>query len=159
MSAEQLRSAIVSLQSTQDAVDRMQDTENLRQLMRLALQATNDAEMLEIFQIKRQEMPEAIKTLQRALERVIEREREPPGPVVESRAPPLLRRFSTRKDAKSTDPQRMQTMDSTSSSSGSIGSVGKQDTLHREFLECGIDALRRMSRGVETNLPSWTITK
>ncbi|KAF4568598.1 hypothetical protein EYR40_009997 [Pleurotus pulmonarius] len=34
-----------------------------------------------------------------------------------------------------------------------------KDTLDREFMESGIDALRRMSKGVETTLPSWTITQ
>ncbi|KIM41815.1 hypothetical protein M413DRAFT_138529 [Hebeloma cylindrosporum] len=36
-----------------------------------------------------------------------------------------------------------------------------RDTLHQEFLESGIDALRRMSAGnhLATNLPCWTITK
>jgi len=36
-----------------------------------------------------------------------------------------------------------------------------RDTLHQEFLESGIDALRRMSAGnrLVTNLPCWTITK
>ena len=35
------------------------------------------------------------------------------------------------------------------------------DTLHQEFLESGIDALRRMSAGnhLATKLPCWTITK
>ena len=36
----------------------------------------------------------------------------------------------------------------------------QKDTLHQEFIESGIDALRRMSKGAETTtLPSWTITK
>jgi hypothetical protein len=33
-----------------------------------------------------------------------------------------------------------------------------RDTLDREFIEGGIDALRRMSKGGEM-LPSWTITR
>lgn len=32
------------------------------------------------------------------------------------------------------------------------------DTIHREFVESGIDCLRRMS-GEDTTVPSWTITK
>jgi len=45
---------------------------------------------------------------------------------------------------------------------GSIKDNGAiPDTLHQEFLESGIDALRRMSAGnhLVTNLPCWTITK
>ena len=46
-----------------------------------------------------------------------------------------------------------------------IGSIKENgaipDTLHQEFMESGIDALRRMSAGnhLVTNLPCWTITK
>lgn len=159
MSAEQLKSSITQLQSVQDATDRAQDAESLRQLIRLALQTTNDAEMLELFQIKRQEMPDAIKTLQRALERVIEHERqEAQSPLVENRSP-TSRRMSMKELAFGRSPQRKRTIDSWSSSSGSLGSAVEKDTLHREFLECGIDTLRRMSRDVETDLPSWTITR
>jgi abelson tyrosine-protein kinase 1 len=40
------------------------------------------------------------------------------------------------------------------------GSDGRpRDTLDREFIESGIDALRRVSNGPDTSLPSWTITK
>jgi abelson tyrosine-protein kinase 1 len=42
--------------------------------MRAALQTNNDVQMIEVLQVGREEMPEAIKTLQRALER--EREKE-----------------------------------------------------------------------------------
>ncbi len=155
MSADQLRAALASLHAAQNTADFFQDTENLRQLMRLALQTTSDTEMLEILQIKRPEMPEAIKTLQRALERVIEREREPEAPIIPNKPTPLLRRFTKKEPPVS----GLQRGDSVSSSSGSTGSGSKGDALDKEFLETGIDALRRMSRGVETNLPSWTITK
>lgn len=33
-----------------------------------------------------------------------------------------------------------------------------KDTLHQEFIEAGIDALRRMSDCAATDLPYWTIT-
>jgi hypothetical protein len=128
--------------------------------MRSALQTTSDADVLDLLQIKREDMPEAIKTLQRALERTVERRREPPETPAVATKPPLRRRFTLRKDdGAGTSPQRVQTFDSTSSSSGSAGTADSKDTLEREFLESGIDALLRMSRGVETNLPSWTITK
>jgi len=42
--------------------------------MRTALQTTNDVQMIEVLQVGREEMPEAIKTLQRALEREVEKE-------------------------------------------------------------------------------------
>ncbi len=43
--------------------------------MRTALQANNDAEMIRVLQVGRDEMPEAIKMLQRASEKEVERER------------------------------------------------------------------------------------
>ncbi|KAJ3573275.1 hypothetical protein NP233_g2522 [Leucocoprinus birnbaumii] len=165
MSADQLQAAIASLQLAQNASDRAQDSENLRQLMRLALHTTRDADIMDILQIKRQDMPEAIKTLQRALERVCDRDRDVENPPSVAPAPapttkpPLYKRFSILKDDKARAAQkRAGTFDSTSSGSGSLG-AGKGDTLDREFLESGIEALVRMSRGFETNLPSWTITK
>lgn len=115
--------------------------------------------MLELFQIKRQEMPDAIKTLQRALERVIEHDQqEAQTPTVDTKTP-MSRKMSMKERALGRSPRRMQTIDSWSSSSGSVGSAGERDTLHREFLECGIDTLRRMSQSIEPDLPSWTITK
>ena len=161
MSEEQLRAAIASLHLAQNISDQARDTENLRQLMRLALHTTRDADILDILQIKRQDMPEAIKSLQRALERVTERDRERQSSVVVTpKPPPVLRKFSSAKDGKATpSQQRSRTIDSNSSSATSLASAGKGDTLDREFLESGIEALVRMSRGVDTNLPSWTITK
>jgi len=161
MSEEQLRAAIASLHLAQNISDQARDTENLRQLMRLALHTTRDADILDILQIKRQDMPEAIKSLQRALERVTERDRERQSSVVVTpKPPPVLRKFSSAKDGKATSSQqRSGTIDSNSSSATSLASAGKGDTLDREFLESGIEALVRMSRGVDTNLPSWTITK
>ena len=50
------------------------DFVDLCQLMRAALQTSNDVQMIEVLQVGREEMPEAIKTLRRALER--EREKE-----------------------------------------------------------------------------------
>ena len=154
---------------------------DLRQLIRAALQTTSDAEMLKVLQIGRQEMPDAIKTLQRALERVVERERTGEGMGMEESldSPPrgvvlgkVVRRVSTKDDGVGGEVNYAEAMlniespgaSSSSSSSGTAGGGGRggkvmKDTLDREFIESGIDALRRMSRGMETNLPSWTITK
>ena len=45
---------------------------DLHQLMRTALAANDDVAMIEVLQIARSEMPKAIKTLERALEHVVE---------------------------------------------------------------------------------------
>jgi hypothetical protein len=90
--------------------------------MRAALETGSDADMVCFLQIAREEMLEAIKTLQRALESGI------------FECPPGIH--------------------------GADQPGHQKDTLHQEFIESGIDALRRMSKGAETTtLPSWTITK
>jgi abelson tyrosine-protein kinase 1 len=114
--------------------------------MRAALAANGDADMIEVLQIARSEMPEAIKTLQRALERVVEDNRveaeESHTGLVSS---PLHLRFEARQ--------------STNSGSDDIENRRSADTLDREFIESGIDALRRLSTGTDLGLPSWTITR
>ena len=138
------------------------DLADLRQLMRAALQTTSDAQMLEVLQIGRQEMPDAIKTLQRALERVAERDSDgvevPPGPnVVVAK---VVRKVSLKEvEGPGGRQKRSKTIISIDSSSTTSSSCGPRDTLDREFIENGIDALQRMSRGYATSLPSWTITK
>ena len=142
----------------------MHDAVDLRQLMRTALQANSDVEMIRILQVGRDEMPEAIKTLQRALEKEVERERLEDEaavlvpaidvPQIVQPDPDGLKRSST---VHSTGSQ-------TSRTSSSVGtgrsSRAPRDTLDREFIETGIDALRRLSgAAVELALPSWTITR
>lgn len=124
-------------------------------------------------------MPEAIKTLQRALEREVHdssantvtppaslSRRNSKAPALKrtmsDRRPDVHRRFSKRTSTTAKPVAREGTIDSHTSSS----SEGRtRDTLDREFIESGIDALRRVSlsgRGgkvVEKSLPSWTITR
>ncbi|KAF5381779.1 hypothetical protein D9615_005379 [Tricholomella constricta] len=59
-----------TLHVSQDTVDAAKDSADLRALMRTALQTSSDVEILGVLQIGREEMPEAIKVLQRVLERV-----------------------------------------------------------------------------------------
>ncbi|KAG6879267.1 hypothetical protein C0992_003940, partial [Termitomyces sp. T32_za158] len=59
-----------TVQASQDAQDLAHDSEDLRTLIRAALRTGSDVEIFRLLQIAREEMPEAIKTLQRALERV-----------------------------------------------------------------------------------------
>ncbi|KAI9434573.1 hypothetical protein H4582DRAFT_1818451 [Lactarius indigo] len=130
---ESVRETLNALRATQNAQDRAHDAADLRQLMRAALATNDDASMIEALQIARSEMPEAIKTLQRALERVVE---DGQLDAEESTTPLLLApAFDTGASRRSAD------------------------TLEREFIETGIDALRRMSRGTDLGLPSWTITR
>ncbi|KAH9014502.1 hypothetical protein EDB85DRAFT_1876352 [Lactarius pseudohatsudake] len=128
-----VRLTLNALRATQNAQDRAHDAADLRQLMRTALATNDDASMIDALQIARSEMPEAIKTLQRALERVVE---DGQLDAEESTTPLLL--------APAFDPG---------------ASRRSADTLDREFIETGIDALRRMSRGTDLGLPSWTVTR
>lgn len=172
------------------------DLVDLRRLLRTALQAGSDVQMIEVLQVGRDEMPEAIKTLQRALEREVEKDGAPaaavdadPGPAGDKgkgkekeRAVGLGleaegRRASApaasaaagaaagdglerRKTVASQGTAKTNSWSLTASGSGSSGLDGQppRDTLDREFIESGIDALRRVSRG-PGSLPSWTITK
>lgn len=135
------------------------DTADLRQLMRAALQTTSDVEMLEMLQVGHQEMPDAIKTLQRALEHIRER-----GDEYVELSPRSYAVATVLKEAPGTSESRkrsdtMTSIDTLSTISSIHSLERRKDTLDREFIENGIDALRRMSHGVETSLPSWTITK
>ncbi|KAF9562878.1 hypothetical protein CPC08DRAFT_633569 [Agrocybe pediades] len=110
----QVMPVLQQLQTAQNSEDTKSDMEDLRRLIRAALESGSDAKLLSFLGIEKEEMPEAIKTLQRSLEK----------------------RTTT-------------------------GEETPMDTLHEEFLETGIEALRRMSAGNSfvTNLPVWTITK
>ncbi|KAJ6608484.1 hypothetical protein B0H10DRAFT_1815704, partial [Mycena sp. CBHHK59/15] len=146
--------ALRTIQETQDTLDRARDTADLRALMQDALAQSSDVEMLRVLQVGRAEMPEALKTLQRALERagVVNAAAASAQPAAHlSPAPP----GHTARGA----PPRSATLASSDSSGTSSTSSGlARDTLDREFIEGGIDALRRMSKG-GAMLPSWTITR
>jgi abelson tyrosine-protein kinase 1 len=134
--------ALVALQNTKD---RAHDMADLHQLMRAALAANDDVAMIEVLQIARSEMPEAIKTLERALERLVEN-----GELdTEESTTVLPSQHNTAGEANVpfVNP-------------GNIGaSHGSADELDCEFIETGIDALRRLSKGADLGLPSWTITR
>ncbi|KAL0058574.1 hypothetical protein AAF712_014737 [Marasmius tenuissimus] len=226
-SPSSLLKALETIRVHQNLSDAALDAQDLRNLMREALATGSDVEMLQVLGVGREEMPEAIKTMQRALEVVVEREsredeetrrlrefqtemvggfqqKNGDAGIAKPARPPVSRSSSARsgiptvhedgpamttssdlgngkggmKGKKSgvgmrrskTTSTRMSKSSSSSdsgisgvSAGGSGGSGGSQpkDTLDREFIESGIDALRRMSRGVdkELSLPSWTITR
>ena len=155
----QIIPTLTSLHSLQNLSDREMDAADLRQLMQAALQTTSDAEMIEVLQVGHEEMPEAIKTLQRALEHVTERDDDgfkasPSKSAVVTVLKEVEETGISRKRSET-----IHSFDTLSSMSSGYGSERRRDTLDREFIESGIDSLRRMSRGIETSLPSWTITK
>ncbi|KAG7443780.1 uncharacterized protein BT62DRAFT_995815 [Guyanagaster necrorhizus] len=205
------------LSAKQNEHDMTMDAADLRALLRNALSAGSDVQMVETLGVTREEMPEAIKTLQRALEKIVERqgsifssgdEADVEDHGVGSDGPSLatlskergkevatddaesissaghnhgklikmVRRISMQgreavlpvageiKRSKTVSTTRSSTSDSSTDSRRKrqeISSVKREDTLDQEFMESGIDALRRMSEGAEANLnlPSWTITR
>ena len=152
----QIIPALTSLHSLQNSSDREMDTADLRQLMRAALQTTSDVEMLEVLQVGRQEMPDAIKTLQRALEHVTERDDDA---VEASTSKSVVATVQKEVEGPDGSRKRSDTIDTLSTMSSGYSLERRRDALDKEFIESGIDCLRRMSRGTETSLPSWTITK
>ena len=135
-SPEEVAALLRAHQTRQDQSDWMNDMVDLGQTMQAALQTRSDAKMIEVLQVNHCEIPEAIKTLQRALERELDTEQT----VIENA------------EAHSEGPEPP-------NSDEFSGSSASTDTLVREFLESGIEALRRMGRGAELLLPSWAITQ
>lgn len=176
------------IHARQNKRDSTLDTAALRALMRNALQTNSDLEMINVLQVGRDEMPEAIKTLQRALERVIEKGSREATPEVDTEqvraevgvvvqadgvdsqnngkgkeSEPLIRTGTV----ESTESAGSTSTNTTTNSSKSH-SRASRDTLDQEFIESGIDSLRRLSTTLPPpsaldlnplSLPSWTITR
>jgi abelson tyrosine-protein kinase 1 len=137
-----------TLKAAQTAQDRAHDSADLRQLMRTAVAQNDDLAMIDVLQIARSEMPEAIKTLQRALERVVEDGR------TEVADESTVGTLASSSKQHPFDGDR-----SADSGNDRVESWHTTDTLDQEFIETGIDALRRLSTGTDLGLPSWTITR
>ncbi|KZS90817.1 hypothetical protein SISNIDRAFT_457444 [Sistotremastrum niveocremeum HHB9708] len=119
LASSDVLASIVEFRKKQEERAQNADAEDLRQILRAALRAEDDATMIEVLQVGRDEWPDAVKTLQRRLEE--EREKHSDGRIK--------------------------------------GPEAEVDTVHREFLEGGIECLRRMSGNQLESLPHWTITK
>ena len=143
--SESVSNTLRDLRAAQNAKDRAHDMADLHQLMRTALAANDDVAMIEVLQIARSEMPEAIRTLERALENVVEYGR------LDSEESTMALPSPWQEAGK-----------------GNGSSVGRSDmganfsgadTLDHKFIETGIHALRRLSKDADLGLPSWTITR
>ncbi|KZT05047.1 uncharacterized protein LAESUDRAFT_750759 [Laetiporus sulphureus 93-53] len=155
---EQIRATLQQVMAQQNEQDLASDIADMRQLMRSALQENNDVEMIRVLQVGRDEMPEAIKALQRALE--AETNREMIASELEDTV--MVASISSAAAGVGANLTRSMTVASVESkrtaSDRSNGSYRMpRDTLDREFMESGIDALRRISMA-DTSLPSWVIT-
>ncbi|KAF7355415.1 Protein kinase domain-containing protein [Mycena sanguinolenta] len=145
--------AICSIHLTQNALDLARDAADLRALMRDALATSSDVEMLRVLQKcpKRSRHCNALSKMWASLQQLPPSPDVPPGAPMQPAPPAYTPRGGV--------PERSATLSSSESSDTSSGGLTMpRDTLDREFIEGGIDALRRMSKGGEM-LPSWTITR
>ena len=138
-----------TLCATQNAQDRAHDKADLQQLMRTAVVANDDVAMIDVLQVAHSEMPEAIKTLERALEPIAEERR--------INTDVRLERSTVRQSPHQEERQG----NGPSVDPGGTGAASQfsADELDREFIKTGIDALRRLSKGADLDLPRWTITR
>ena len=140
---ESVHKTLHSLHAAQNAQDRARDAADLRQLMRTALAAKDDVAMFEVLQIAHSEMPEAIKTLERvAIEGKLDAEE-----ITKALISPQVVEEVGQGNGPSVDPSNTGTYQ------------WSANMLDREFIETGIGALRRLSKGADLGLPSWTITR
>ncbi|RPD52291.1 kinase-like protein [Lentinus tigrinus ALCF2SS1-7] len=139
---DQVLTQLQTVTAKQDELDAAFDAEDLRQQMRSALQANSDVEMIRTLEVSRDQMPEAIKALQRALEQKADDTAVDPENPQMLNPPPMVRDGSNASSDSARSRRSSHTL---------------RDTLDQEFMETGIDAMRRLS-GVEVPLPSWTIT-
>lgn len=111
------------------------DAADLKHVIQQALSSGSDAHLIETLQIQRPDIAEAVKTLQRALE------------------DPHLSTPSSRKSSNSSDSRSPVSVEQ-------LMAEHKDDmTIHREFMEEEIEALRNtFSSDIET-IPPWTITR
>ena len=143
---ESVRNTLRALCVSQNAQDRAHDTADLYQLMRAALAAKDDVAIIELFQIARSEVLEAMKSLHRTLTRFIE---DGQLDTEESTTAPPSHQHEDAGNGNDpfVDP-------------GDRGaSYSSEDKLDREFIESGLIALGRLSGHSVLGLPSWTITR
>lgn len=139
-----MRKELRDLRATENAHDRALDAADLRELMSTTLAENDDSAMINILQIEKSEMPEAITTLERAFERV--KEHGQLNAEESATVPPFSQQEVGKDNGFSVEPLNTGV------------SQCSTDTLDREFIETGIKALRRLSKGVNLDLPRWTIT-
>jgi abelson tyrosine-protein kinase 1 len=143
---ENVRDTLHAVCTEQNEQDRAHDMADLHRLMLTALRlaAKNDIAMIEVLQIARSEMPDAIKTLERALEHLCEDEQVD--------AEESTTALPSREEAGNDNGPALEPRNTGASHCSA-------DTLDRKFIVTGIDALRRLSKGADLGLPSWTITQ
>ena len=160
------------------------DAAYLRRLLTSALATNDDMQMIKVLQVSREEMPEALKALQRALEVEVDKEHEGLAVIEEASVDSTQgildgvsgvkgKGRATRQNTYDSSHSRTSTASkssasrsrtSTASKASTMLSHASRDTLDREFLESGIETLRRLSLRAgqpasALSLPPWTITR
>ncbi|KZV66764.1 kinase-like protein [Peniophora sp. CONT] len=139
-----VRWLLASYRRAQGIRDRNADFIDLRTLLSAALNERNDIAMIEVLQIGRDEMPEAIRTLQRVLQHDAENVRQHVHPTVAA-----------------VGPGRLQSDTTPAPDSNSSRGKSALEPFDRDFISTGIEALSRLTlnQGAEIAVPRWTITR
>lgn len=181
-----VRTKLYALRVQQNKADVARDAADLREVMSQALLEGSDAVMMSVLQVGRDEIPEAIKALQRALEKESSSQdlvfnQKDTFTTYQSRLSAIADESAERRgsapalgllqQSKFTAPRRKtvatlnlatdnrNAVHCTASTMGNESHTIQRDTLDREFMESGIDALRRLSHDGVSTLPNWTITR
>ena len=142
---ESVHQMLHTLRSAQNSQDSARDEADWRQLMRTARDANNDFAIFEALQIEPGEIPEVIKTLERVRDRIVK------GGHPDTEESTTALPSPPQEEAGKGNGPSVELGDKNPSQCGA-------DTLDREFIETGIDALQRLSQCTDLNLPNWTIT-
>jgi abelson tyrosine-protein kinase 1 len=141
---ESVRNTLHAMCAEQNVQDRGHDMAGLHRHMLTALMVNDSSAMIDVLQIVRSEMPDAFRTLEHALEHLCENEQED--------AEESTTALPSQEEAGNSNGPSLEPGNTDASHSSA-------DALHCEFIESGIDALRRLSKGTDLGLPSWTITR
>ncbi|TFY54870.1 hypothetical protein EVG20_g9534 [Dentipellis fragilis] len=146
LSRNRVAAELQTIRDQQNEQDRIQDLTHLRQLLRAAVQTNDDLSMVEILQIGRDEMPEAMNALERTLQGFISSSAEDDHVSRdERRRDRLLARIGLRRETERNTSSPMPAA----------------EDIDREFMQSGVETLRRLTlqQGEAPELPSWTITR
>ncbi|KAH9848357.1 hypothetical protein C2E23DRAFT_889200 [Lenzites betulinus] len=156
--AELIRTQLQVVTTLQNEQDAEHDTQSLWRRIEAALNTNSDHDLIRILQIRDDEIPEAIETLQRAIKDKTKASASARRNAATETSIPVGSILSARSGSKSA---RAHTSTIGTESSRQPGDVRLRawpdDTLESRFMATSIEAMRRLS-SLEVKLPSWTIT-
>ncbi|KAI0030163.1 kinase-like domain-containing protein, partial [Vararia minispora EC-137] len=148
--AADIGSTLGRIRRQQNVRDGAQDLGHLRRTLWTTLEKNSDAAMLDVLQVRQEDIPEAIVALQHALDREVYQLRS------ESVNQPAARSYrrGSATASVSLDPHRS----SAAPRLATRAISDAPDTLDRDFLASGLESLQRLSGGNLVSLPQWAIT-